>query len=59
MTRFPILNARPSTLLYHPGRDLALPLLWEILREIYLTPEQCLVELRRILIQEMGNGGRP
>jgi len=48
MTRLPILNARTTTLPHHPGRDLARPLLREILREIDLTPEQLLVKLKKL-----------
>lgn len=33
-------DGRPTTLPDHPGRDLARPLIREILREIKLTPEE-------------------
>ena len=33
-------DGRTTTLPNHPGRDLAIPLIREILREIDLTPEQ-------------------
>ena len=33
-------DGRTTTLPHHPGRDLARPLLREVLREIELTPEQ-------------------
>jgi predicted RNA binding protein YcfA (HicA-like mRNA interferase family) len=33
---------------HHPGRDLAKPLVREILREIELTPEQLRKELERL-----------
>lgn len=37
-----------TTLPNHPGRDLARPLIREILREIELTPEQFREELEKI-----------
>jgi len=40
-------DGRTTTLPHHPGRDLAKPLLREILREIELTPEQLAAELRK------------
>ena len=40
-------DGRTTTVPNHPGRDLARPLLREILREIELTPEQFQEELRR------------
>jgi predicted RNA binding protein YcfA (HicA-like mRNA interferase family) len=40
-------DGRTTTVPNHPGRDLARPLLREILREIELTPEQFAEELRR------------
>jgi predicted RNA binding protein YcfA (HicA-like mRNA interferase family) len=40
-------DGRTTTLPHHPGRDLAKPLLREILREIDLTPEQLAAELRK------------
>ena len=42
------LDGRTTTLPHHPGRDLARPLIREILREIKLTPEQFRDELRKI-----------
>jgi predicted RNA binding protein YcfA (HicA-like mRNA interferase family) len=54
MTRLPILNAKGlervllnQTIPHHPGRDLARPLVREILREVELPPEQFLEELRK------------
>ena len=41
-------DGRTTTLPRHPGRDLARPLLREILREIELTPEQFLQQLQNI-----------
>ena len=41
-------DGRTTTVPNHPGRDLARPLLREILREIELTPEQFQEELRRV-----------
>jgi len=38
-------EGRTTTLPHHSGRDLARPLLREILREIELTPEQLLDEV--------------
>jgi predicted RNA binding protein YcfA (HicA-like mRNA interferase family) len=40
-------DGRTTTMPNHPGRDLARPLLREILREIELTPEQFREELER------------
>jgi predicted RNA binding protein YcfA (HicA-like mRNA interferase family) len=40
-------DGRTTTLPNHPGRDLARPLIREILREIDLTPEQFQQELKR------------
>ncbi|MFH1737577.1 MAG: type II toxin-antitoxin system HicA family toxin [bacterium] len=40
-------DGRTTTVPNHPGRDLARPLLREILCEIELTPEQ--------LVEELGN----
>jgi predicted RNA binding protein YcfA (HicA-like mRNA interferase family) len=40
-------DGRTTTVPNPPGRDLARPLLREILREIELTPEQFQEELRR------------
>ena len=39
-------DGRTTTLPRHPGRDLARPLVREILREIELTPEQFFQELK-------------
>jgi predicted RNA binding protein YcfA (HicA-like mRNA interferase family) len=41
-------DGKTTTLPHHPGRDLARPLLREILREIDLTPEQLLVKLKKL-----------
>ena len=41
-------DGRTTTLPHHPGRDLAKPLIREILREIELTPEQFRKELERL-----------
>ena len=41
-------DGRTTTIPHHAGRDLARPLLREILREIDLTPEQLLDELKNI-----------
>lgn len=38
-------DGRTTTVPHHPGRDLARPLLREILREIELTPDQLNEEL--------------
>lgn len=40
-------DGRTTTVPNHPGRDLARPLLREILREIELTPEQFREELEK------------
>ncbi|MCK4244556.1 MAG: type II toxin-antitoxin system HicA family toxin [Candidatus Omnitrophica bacterium] len=40
-------DGRTTTLPCHPRRDLSRPLLYEILREIKLTPEEFIKELRR------------
>jgi len=40
-------DGRTTTLPNHPGRDLSRPLIREILREIELTPDQFLQELKR------------
>ena len=40
-------DGRTTTVPNHPGRDLARPLIREILREIEMTPEQFQEELRR------------
>jgi predicted RNA binding protein YcfA (HicA-like mRNA interferase family) len=41
-------DGRTTTLPSHPGRDLARPLIREILREIKLTPDQFIQRLRMI-----------
>ncbi len=41
-------DGRTTTLPNHPGRDLARPLIREILREIELTPEQFQRQLEKI-----------
>ena len=41
-------DGRTTTVPNHPGRDLARPLIREILREIELTPEQFREELEKI-----------
>ena len=41
-------NGRTTTVAHHPGRDLARPLIREILREIELTPEQFRDELKKL-----------
>ncbi len=41
-------DGRTTTLPNHPGRDLARPLVREILREIELTPEQFRDELEKL-----------
>ncbi|MFP3867080.1 MAG: type II toxin-antitoxin system HicA family toxin [Desulfobacteraceae bacterium] len=41
-------DGRTTTLPNHPGRDLARPLIREILREVELTPEQFREELKKI-----------
>jgi predicted RNA binding protein YcfA (HicA-like mRNA interferase family) len=40
-------DGRTTTLPRHPGRDLARPLVREILREIELTPDQFFQELKK------------
>jgi predicted RNA binding protein YcfA (HicA-like mRNA interferase family) len=40
-------DGKTTTLPNHPGRDLSKPLIREILREIEITPEQFLKELKR------------
>lgn len=40
-------DGRTTTVPNHPGRDLARPLLREILREIELTPEEFQEELKK------------
>lgn len=41
-------DGRTTTVPNHPGRELARPLLREILREIELTPEQFVEELEKL-----------
>jgi predicted RNA binding protein YcfA (HicA-like mRNA interferase family) len=41
-------DGRTTTVPHHPGRDLARPLVREILREIDLTPDQFRRELDRL-----------
>jgi len=41
-------DGRPTTLPNHPGRDIARPLIREIIREIELTPEQFVETLEKI-----------
>ncbi len=41
-------DGRTTTLPNHPGRDLARPLLREILREIELTPDEYIQELQKL-----------
>jgi predicted RNA binding protein YcfA (HicA-like mRNA interferase family) len=41
-------DGKTTTLPHHPGRDLARPLLREILREIDLTPDELLDELKNL-----------
>jgi predicted RNA binding protein YcfA (HicA-like mRNA interferase family) len=41
-------DGRTTTIPHHQGRDLARPLLREILREIELTPEQFTRELKNL-----------
>ncbi len=41
-------DGRTTTISHHPGRDLARPLLREILREIDLTPDELLDELKNL-----------
>jgi len=41
-------DGRTTTVPNHPGRDLACPLIREILREIELTPEQFQRQLEKI-----------
>jgi predicted RNA binding protein YcfA (HicA-like mRNA interferase family) len=40
-------DGRTTTLPNHPGRDLQRPLIREILREIEITPEQFIQELKK------------
>lgn len=41
-------DGRTTTLPHHPGRDLARPLIREILREIELSPDQFREELQKV-----------
>jgi len=41
-------DGRTTTVPHHPGRDLARPLVREILREIELTPDEFQDELHRL-----------
>ena len=41
-------DGRTTTLPHHPGRDLARPLIREILREIDLVPDQFREELEKV-----------
>ena len=41
-------DGRTTTIPHHPGRDLARPLIREIIREIELTPEQFAEELAKL-----------
>jgi len=41
-------DGRTTTVPNHPGKDLARPLLREILREIELTPEQFQEEIKKV-----------
>jgi predicted RNA binding protein YcfA (HicA-like mRNA interferase family) len=41
-------DGRTTTLPHHPGRDLARPLIREILREIDLAPDQFREELEKV-----------
>jgi predicted RNA binding protein YcfA (HicA-like mRNA interferase family) len=41
-------DGRTTTIPHHPGRDLARPLVREILREIELTPDEFQDELHRL-----------
>lgn len=41
-------DGRTTTIPHHPGRDLARPLIREILREIELSPEQFQEELEKL-----------
>ncbi len=41
-------DGRTTTLPNHPGRDLARPLIREVLREIKLTPKEFKKELERV-----------
>ena len=41
-------DGRATTLPKHPGRDLARPLIREILREIQITPEEFIETIERL-----------
>ncbi len=41
-------DGRTTTLPHHPGRDLPIPLLREILREIEITPDQFIEKLSEV-----------
>jgi predicted RNA binding protein YcfA (HicA-like mRNA interferase family) len=41
-------DGRTTTIPHHPGRDLARPLLREILREIEVTPDHFFEELKKL-----------
>lgn len=41
-------DGRTTTIPHHPGRDLARPLIREILREIELSPDRFTEELRHV-----------
>ncbi|MDI3543200.1 MAG: hypothetical protein PWP57_804 [Candidatus Atribacteria bacterium] len=41
-------DGRTTTIPHHPGRNLARPLIREILREIELSPEQLSEELKKL-----------
>ena len=41
-------DGRTTTVPYHSGRDLARPLVYEILREIKITPDEFIVAIRNI-----------
>ena len=41
-------DGRTTTVPNHPGRDLARPLTYEILREIKITPDEFIVAIRNI-----------
>jgi predicted RNA binding protein YcfA (HicA-like mRNA interferase family) len=41
-------DGRTTTVPHHPGRDLARPLTYEILREIKITPDEFIIAIRNI-----------
>jgi len=41
-------DGRTTTVPNHPGRDLARPLVYEILREIKITPDEFIIVIRNI-----------